>query len=177
MRYIQLRSNAGSVSSKAYQSIEYACHLESSSRQSLLPQVSTMVELLLDLQCTAEHTSLSSQCPHLVNDHSNMIIHILLDIPQEARRDDADPAERNADVVHVFVALGVGEFTCFDDSVVSDVALEAGDETEGFRQGRAGEADSFGDEGGFGNVQLVHRAADVFDGVGNEFVDEHLGGR
>jgi hypothetical protein len=49
---------------------------------------------------------------YLMHNNSNMIVHILRDIAQEARRDDTDTTKCNAHVVDILVSLRVRELTC-----------------------------------------------------------------
>lgn len=120
---------------------------------SLLRRASSYVSCALlslrPLTSTDEHSR--TDFPSL-DDDGHMVVHIFRDIPQEARRNDAHSTERNADVVHILVALRVGNLACLDDRVECDIALQAGDQAEGFGQRLACEADCLSDEGGVGDV-------------------------
>ena len=105
-----------------------------------------------------------------------MIVHILVDVPQEARRDDAHPAKRNADQIHPPVALRKRHLSRpHDDCIRRLVARDARDQFDVVEEGGAGEGD--GGEDGFGvrDAELeFHGPADVVDGVVGEFGDEDV---
>lgn len=54
----------------------------------------------------------------LVIDHCNVIIHVLLYIPQEARAYEGHAAKRNADIIHPLVCVRKGDLRGRDDDVV-----------------------------------------------------------
>ena len=105
-----------------------------------------------------------------------MVVHVLVDVAEEAGGDDADAAEGDAGQVDVLVALGVGEPAGGDDGLVGDlVAVDAGDVSDAVEEGGAGELDGVGDGGDVGDVEAGgHGAADVVFGVGDEFGDEDV---
>ena len=105
-----------------------------------------------------------------------MIIHVPIDIPQKARRQNAHPAKRNADQIHPLVTLRVRHLPRRHDNLPRRlVARDAGEEFDLVEQGRAGEGDGRLDEFGVRDVEVEdHGAADVVDGVGDEFGDEDV---
>ena len=57
-----------------------------------------------------------------------MVIHILIDIPQEHARDDGNRSKGDGDEIHIAIALRVGDLTCLDDDGVGGfVGADAGD--------------------------------------------------
>ena len=105
-----------------------------------------------------------------------MIIHILIDIAQKARRNNTHPAKRNADQVHPPVALRICNLPRFHDNLPRRViARDTGYQLDFFEEGGASEGD--GGFNGFwaGDAEFkLHGAADVVDGVGDEFGDEDV---
>ena len=60
-----------------------------------------------------------------------MIVHILLNVPQEQRADDRDAAKRKTHVVHVWVSMCIGLLPCEHDGFVRVVAGDARKRTNG----------------------------------------------
>lgn len=111
-----------------------------------------------------------------MHNNSHIIIHVIANIFQEQRSDDANPSKPNTSVIHPLVALGIGDPPRSDDRVVGGfVACDAGDVAEFVEEGRACEFDGFGDVGCVGDVEFCeHDAADVVCGAGDEFGDEDV---
>ena len=111
-----------------------------------------------------------------LHDDRYVIVHVLVDIAQEARRDHAHPAKRDADQIHPPVALRIRNLPRrHDDLPRRVVARDTGYQPEVFEQGGAGEGDGGFDGFGAGDAEFeLHRAANVVDGVGDEFGDEHV---
>jgi hypothetical protein len=105
-----------------------------------------------------------------------MVVHVLANVPQEARGDDADRAEPDAHVVDVLVRLGVSDLAGRNHQLVcTRNAADSGDHVELLEEGRAGQLDGFFDEQGAGDVQFGHHgAADVVDGGHFELGDEDV---
>ena len=105
-----------------------------------------------------------------------MIVHVLVNISQKARRNDAHPAKRNADQVHPPVTLGEGDLPrSHDDLPRRVVARDAGYQLDFLEEGGASEGDGRFDGLGVGDAEFeLHGAADVVDGVGGEFGDEDV---
>lgn len=83
-------------------------------------------------------SSLNRTPQHVSHDNSNMIIHVLINVPQEAASDDADPAKSQTREVDPSVALGVGNLARPDDDGVGGfVAGDTGDLFEFFEEGGA----------------------------------------
>lgn len=100
-----------------------------------------------------------------------MIIHILFDIAQKARRNHAQPAKRNADQIHPSVTLRERDLPCsYHNLPRGIVTRDAGYQFYFFEEGGAGEGDGGLNGFGVGDAEFeLHGAADVVDGVGNEF--------
>ena len=105
-----------------------------------------------------------------------MIVHVLIDVAQEARRDDAHPAKRNADQIHPLVALRKRNLPRpHDDFVRRLVARDARDQFDVLDEGGAGKGDGGGDGFGVRDAELeFHGAANVVDCVVGEFGDEDV---
>ena len=105
-----------------------------------------------------------------------MIVHVLIDIAQEARRDDAHPAERDADQIDVLVALGKRNLPgSHDDFPRRLVARDAGDQSYFVEEGDAGEADGRHDGLWVRDAEFeFHCAANVVNCVGGEFGEEDV---
>lgn len=105
-----------------------------------------------------------------------MIVHVLIDIAQETRGDDAHDSKRNADQIDVPIALGIRLLPRRDhDCLRGRVARYARDQLEFVGQGRAGEQDGFADIRHVRDSEFDdHGPADVFGGVGNKFMDEDV---
>ena len=105
-----------------------------------------------------------------------MVIHILVNIAQKARRNDTDSPKRNTRQVHPLVALSKRNLTrCNHHGVCGVITLDARDELEILEQRGSGELDGFADVGRVFDTELErHGAADVVFGVGDEFVDEDV---
>ena len=105
-----------------------------------------------------------------------MIIHVLINVPQETRRNDADRAKRNTRQIDPFVALRKGNLTRSNHHGVGRlVALNAGDELEVFQERSPRERDGFADVSGVFDAELeYHGAADEMFGIRDEFVDEDV---
>ncbi len=103
-----------------------------------------------------------------------MIIHVIVDIPQETRGDDAHPPKRNADQVHVLVARRVRRLPGRDHHLVGGFVVPDARDRFQLREHRpSGQVDGFLDEFGIGHPKPPgHRATDVFNRVGAEFVRE-----
>ena len=116
-------------------------------------------------------------CPQdTLHDNGHMVIHVLVNITQKARRNDAHPAKGNANQVHPPVALRKGNLPRSDDDLPSRViAGDARYQPEFFEEGGAGEDDGRFDGFGVRDAEFeLHGAADVVDGVGGEFGDEDV---
>lgn len=105
-----------------------------------------------------------------------MIVHVLINIAQETRSYDTHHSKRNAYQIHVPITLGIRLLPrCDHDRVRGCVARDARDQLQLVDQGCAGEYDGFSDVCRVGDSEFDdHGAADIFDCVGNEFVDEHI---
>ena len=105
-----------------------------------------------------------------------MIIHILVDIPQEAARNDADDSESNTRQINPSIALRIRDPARLDHGLVCQrIALDAREQIEFFEQRGTGQLDGLGDDGDARDVELGrHDAADVVLRVGDELVDEDV---
>lgn len=111
-----------------------------------------------------------------MHDDSNVIVHVLGDIAQEASGDNGNGAKGNGGEINILVTLGKGHLAGRDDNLVRRLVFpDAGDESQALEQAGAGQLDGFGDVGDVFDAELVHHgAADVVFGVGDEFVDEDV---
>ena len=111
-----------------------------------------------------------------LHNNRHMIIHVLIDIAQKARRNNTHPAKRKADQVHPPVALRIRNLAGSHDNLPRCViARDTGYQLYFFEEGGTGEGD--GGLNGFwaGDAEFeLHGAADVVDGVGDEFGDEDV---
>lgn len=106
----------------------------------------------------------------------NVIIHVLVDIAQEAGSNDAHLAKRYACEIDILVALGVRHPASLDDHLIRRVvAGDAEDLLDPLQQRRAREFDGLGDVGHVGDVEFFrHDDANVVFGVGEELGDEDV---
>ena len=105
-----------------------------------------------------------------------MVVHVLADVSQEARGDDADRAKPDAHVVDVFVRLSISNLAGRNDQFVCtwDTA-NAGNGVELLQKRGAGQLDGFFDQQRVGDIQSCHHgAADVVNSCHFEFGDEHV---
>lgn len=105
-----------------------------------------------------------------------MIVHVLINVAQEARRDDAHPAKRDADQVDILVALGKRNLSGpHDDFPRRLVARDAGDQSYLIEEGGAGEGDGRNNGFWIRDAEFeFHCAANVVDCVGGESGDEDV---
>ena len=108
--------------------------------------------------------------------NSNVIVHILADIPQKGCCHDTHAPKRNARVVHILVCSGVGQPPCsHDDLVRGFIVANSRKGLEFVKEGDGGVLDGGLDEFGGCDVEFGdHGAANVVDGGSGEFVDKHL---
>lgn len=111
-----------------------------------------------------------------LHDNRHMVIHVLVNIPQKARRNDTHTTECNACQVHILVTLGVCQLTRRNHHIVRGlVASNARDRLQLRQQARGRECDGVADVSGVCNAELeLHGATDVLDCVGDEFLDEDI---
>lgn len=111
-----------------------------------------------------------------LHDDGHMIVHVLIDIAQEARRDDAHPAKRDADQIDILVALGKGHLPgSHDDFPRCLVARDAGDQSDFVEEGGAREGDGRHDGLWVRDAEFeFHGATNVVDCIGGEFGDEDV---
>ena len=62
----------------------------------------------------------------LMHDNGNMIIHILINVPQETRRNDADPPKGNADQVNILITRCVRRLPCRNNHLASGFIIADG---------------------------------------------------
>lgn len=112
----------------------------------------------------------------LVHDNGNVIIHILINIPQETRRNDADPPKGNADQVNILVARCVRRLPCRNDDLASGfIITDGGDGLEFIKQCGPGQLNRGFDVLGILHTEFDrHGATDIFDRVRYKFVDEDV---
>jgi hypothetical protein len=105
-----------------------------------------------------------------------MVVHVLADVSQEARSNDADRAKRDAHVVDVLVRFSVSNLAGRNHQFVcTRNTADAGNGIELFEEGRAGQLDGFFDQQWVGDVEFVrHCAADVCDSCHLELGDEDV---
>ncbi|KIW57303.1 hypothetical protein PV05_05872 [Exophiala xenobiotica] len=112
----------------------------------------------------------------LLHDHSNMIIHILVDIAKEDARQDGNASESNTRQVHVLITFCIRNLACQHDHLVRRfVSSDAGDLLDAFEQTRRRELNRLSDVCGVCDAKLQgHGAANVLGCVGHELVHEHI---
>jgi hypothetical protein len=105
-----------------------------------------------------------------------MVVHVLADVSQEARSDDADRAKPDAHVVDVLVRLSVSDLAGRNHQFVcTRNTANAGDGVELFEERCAGQLDGLFDQERVGDVEPCHHgAADVVDGCYFELGDEDV---
>ena len=105
-----------------------------------------------------------------------MIVHVLVDVAQEARRDDAHPAKGNADQIHPLVALRKRNLSRpHDDFIRRLIARDARYQFDVVEEGGAGEGDGRDDGFGVRDAELeFHGPANVVDCIVGEFGDEDV---
>lgn len=108
--------------------------------------------------------------------NSDMVIHVLGDVPQEASSDDADASKCDAHVVYPLVSLCVRDLASENDCLVrTRNVFDAFDLFNSWQQRRTRELDDFSDKRRRGDVKLGnHGSAYVVlgqrDKLGNEDV-------
>lgn len=104
-----------------------------------------------------------------------MVVHVLVNVAQETRSNDAHGSKCDADQIHVSVALGKClPSRCHHDRVRGGVARDAWDRLQFVGHGCGGEQDGFLDVCCVGNSEIEdHGAANVFNYVGYEFFDQN----
>jgi hypothetical protein len=105
-----------------------------------------------------------------------VVIHILINIPQKACSNDAHHSKRNTRQVHILVALGVRQLAGRNHHLVSGlVASNARDHLQAVQQARSSESYGVRDVSGVRDAELeLHGTANVFDGIGDEFLDKNV---
>jgi hypothetical protein len=105
-----------------------------------------------------------------------MIVHILIHVLQEARRNNADGTERNTGIVHVLVARGVRKLSSIHNHLVSRLIARNARDLLQFREERGtGENDGLLNVRRVGDAELeLHGAADELRCVGHELRDEDV---
>lgn len=105
-----------------------------------------------------------------------MIIHVLVDVAQEARGDGTHCAKRDTDQIHPPVALRKRNLPRSDDDFPRRViARDAGYQFQFIEEGGAGESDGGFNSFGVGDAEFeLHGAANVVNSVGDEFGDEDV---
>jgi len=111
-----------------------------------------------------------------MHDHSDMVVHVLGNITQEACRDDADSAKRYAHVVHVLVRLGVRELTSVHNQLIrTRHVLDTRKLMEKWEKRPARDGDCLSDDLWGCDVELGHHCAANVVGCGrDEFGDEDV---
>lgn len=112
----------------------------------------------------------------ILHDDRNMIVHVLADVSQKARSDNADGAERNAHVVDILVRLSVRDPACRNHQFVCtrDTA-DARDGVKLFQERCTGQLNGFFNQQWVGDVEFCHHgAADVLDSCFFELGDEDI---
>ena len=108
-----------------------------------------------------------------------MIVHVFVDVAQEARRDDAHPAKRDADQIHILVALRKRHLSrAHDDFISRLIARNARYQFDFVEEGGGGEGDGGGDGFWVRDAKVdFHGPANVVDCVVGEFrnVDVEVG--
>ena len=105
-----------------------------------------------------------------------MIIHVRINIPQEARRDDTHPAKSDTDQIHPLVALRKRNLACSHHNFPRRlIARYTWYQSDFIQEGGPGEGDGGLNRFWVCDAELeFHGPADVVDGVGGEFVDEDI---
>lgn len=105
-----------------------------------------------------------------------MVIHVVLNITQEASCNDTDSTEGDAGVVDIHIASRISLLTSQDDHVVGSlVGANSGDGLQEGQEGSSGVGDGIRDVSGIGDTELkLHDATDVLDGIGDELGDEDV---
>ena len=105
-----------------------------------------------------------------------MVVHVLVDVAQEAGADDRDDAEGDGHQIHIPVALRVGNLPRRDDGLVRQFrSLDARQHLEILNEGRPRQGDRLLNHTPVQDMQFqLHSPADVVDGVGDEFVVEDV---
>lgn len=111
-----------------------------------------------------------------LHNHSNMVVHVLADISQEACCNDTDRTESNTHVVHVLVRLSVSDLSCTHNQLVrSRHAGNARDLVQILQERGASQLNGLTDELWRGDVQLCrHGPANVVRRGGHKFRDENV---
>jgi hypothetical protein len=118
---------------------------------------------------------LKRQLPHL-HDHRYVVVHVLVNVPQKACRNDTHATKRNTGKVHIFVALRICDLTRRNHHLVRGiVASNAWDLLQAIQQTGTGKVDSVQ------NIRLVrdaefehHGATDILDSIWHKFLDKDV---
>jgi hypothetical protein len=111
-----------------------------------------------------------------VHDHRDVVVHIGADIPQKARREDADRPKRDARIVDVLVRVGKGLLSRKHHHVIRRrVARNTRDRVEQREETARRILDGGANIAPVGDVQLEHHElADHLRGGRDELVDENI---
>jgi len=105
-----------------------------------------------------------------------MIIHESVNVTQETRRNNTHTPESQTGQINVLVTLRVRYLPSSNHRLVRRLILaNTGNHAELFEEGSPCNGDGFANVGRVCNVEFQrHGAADVVDGVGDEFADEDI---
>lgn len=105
-----------------------------------------------------------------MNNNSNMVIHVLADVSQEASSNDGDSPKRNGSIVHIRVSFREGNLTRMDDVVPCGyVAIDAGEIKDLVDQRGTSKSCCF--EDGSAKVCTIFMLAEGFSWPGNAWCD------
>lgn len=105
-----------------------------------------------------------------------MVIHVLSNITQEARRDNTNGSKSNAGKIHILIASSIGLLSDENDQIIGRlIACNTGNLVQQRQQAGTRKFDGHTDVCFVSDAELVdHGTADHLRGVGNEFVDEDV---
>ena len=140
------------------------------------PRPHTLMTILTTLHNICKPHTRRVSVHHLLHDNRDVVVHVLVDVSEEAGCNDGDTTEGDRYKIDVLVRLGVGDLARGDDHVVGLLAAgDSGDEFEVVEQGSGGQFDGFGDKADVGDAEFKdHGATDVLDGVGLELLGEDV---
>lgn len=111
-----------------------------------------------------------------MHDNRDVVIHVLVNVSEEDTGNDRNASKGNTSQIHILVAFSIGNLARNHDHLICGiVSSNAGNRLEEWQKTGAGILNGLGDIGDIGDVELCHhRAANVFGGIGDKFVDEDV---
>jgi len=104
-----------------------------------------------------------------------MVIHVLINISQQATRNNRNPSKRNTRIIHIWIACRIRQLASRDKNLpLGHIAIDARHMEDFVDQARADELCNLPDSGAVVDLVLHARDGDVLCQVGDELVVEDV---